>query len=330
MHTRTLGRTDIHVSTVCLGCWALVGGYTWGEQDREASRKTVRAALDAGITFFDTAEAYGDGESERLLGEELAPVRDRVVLASKVSRHHLAPDALKAACEASLKALGTDYLDLYQVHWPSREVPLADTFGAMQTLRAEGKIREIGVSNFGASVLGPAADLATLASNQVCHNLLFRPVEVEVQPLCVSRGISLLPYSPLAQGLLTGKFRSAEDVPEERARTRMFSKDRPEARHQEPGCEAALFEAVAKVRAIAEDLGAPMGQVALAWLLAQDGVASVLAGARTPAQVRENAAAADLVLEPDAVAALADATDAVKAYAGTNIDLWQTDSRADP
>ncbi len=329
MKFRKLGSTDIDVSTVCLGCWALIGGGTWGPQDRDDSRATIRAALDAGVTFFDTAEGYGSGESEALLGEVLGPHRSEVVLASKVGRRNLRPDALKAHCEESLRALATDYMDLYQIHWPDPDVPLAETVGAMQDLKAEGKIRAIGVSNFGAGYLGEALEVGPVASNQVCYNLLFQAVEFEVEPLASERGVSILPYSPLAQGLLTGKFRTADNVPEGRARTRHFSKDRPEARHQEPGCEEEVFATVDRIRAIAAEVDQPMSRVALAWLLAQPGVVSVIAGARNPDQVHENVGAGDLKLPPDVLARLSDATDPVKQALGRNIDAWQTDSRAE-
>ena len=329
MRFRRLGRTDIEISEVCLGCWALTGGGTWGEQDRDESRRTIEAALDAGVNFFDTAEGYGGGESERLLGEVLAGRRDEVVIATKVSRRHLRADDIPAACEGSLRRLRTDYIDLYQVHWPNPEVPLDETLSALERLQEEGKVRAIGVSNFGETYLREVLPRGVIQSNQVCYNLLFRAVEYAVKPLCADAGVSILPYSPLAQGLLTGKFRTAEDVPAGRARTRHFSSRRPEARHQEAGCEEALFAAVERLREICRRMGQPMNQVALAWLLAQEGVASVIAGARHPRQARENAAATDLDLAPEIVDELARATEEVKAALGPNIDPWETHSRAD-
>jgi aryl-alcohol dehydrogenase-like predicted oxidoreductase len=326
---RRLGRTDIEVSTVCLGGWALVGGPTWGDQDRAASRAAVRAALDAGVTFFDTAEGYGDGESEELLADALGPRRQEVVIASKVGERHLRPDALREHLERSLRRLKTDCVDLYQVHWPNPDIPLEETFGALEALRAEGKIRAAGVSNFGSSYLRDLLKVRAPASNQVCWSLLFRAVEHDVQPLCREHGVALLPYSPLCQGLLTGKYRAPDDVPPGRARTRLFGPDRPESRHREGGCEAAVFAALARIRRIADGLGRPMGEVALAWLLAQEGVASVIAGARSAEQAAADARAADLDLAADVLAALAEATEPVKRHVGRNIDFWQTESRAD-
>ena len=145
-------------------------------------------------------------------------------------------------------------------------MPLADTLGAMQRLQQAGKVRAIGVSNFGPLVLAEAAGLASIETNQLCYSMLWRAAEWEIQPLCVQRAIGILCYSPLCQGLLTGNFTSANQVPTGHARTRLFSKDRPESRHQEAGCEAEAFRAIKQIRGIAESVRRPMGQVALAWL----------------------------------------------------------------
>ena len=157
--------------------------------------------------------------------------------------------------------------------------------------------------------------------------MLWRAIENEVQPICVENDIGIICYSPLCQGLLTGKFASVDDVPEGRARTRLCSKDRPNARHEEAGCEAAVFRALDEIRAICESIGEPMGKVALAWLLAQDAVTSVIAGARNAEQATQNAQAAEVDLTEDVIEKLAQATEPVKRHIGTNADMWQTDSR---
>lgn len=328
MQYHRLGNTNIEVSTVAFGCWAIVGGFNWGEQDEQDSIRALRGALDAGVTFFDTAELYGDGYSEQLIGKALGGARDEIVIASKAAPEHFAPDELRAACERSLANLGTDYLDLYQLHWANRDIPVAETLGVMQELRDEGKIRAIGVSNFGPIDL--AECLVTgipIASNQLAYSLLFRAIEFEILPLCVEEGVSVLCYSPMLQGLLTGKFASADDVPVDRARTRHFSCERRDARHSEAGAEAETFAAIAQVRRDAGLIGESMANVALGWLLAQEGVTAVLAGGRNPAQALANAAAAELDLSPDVVADLAAATDDLKQILGPNADMWQTDSR---
>lgn len=323
MEYRELGHSGIKVSTVAMGCWAIVGDATWGAQDERVAIAAIHAALDEGINLFDTAESYGDGYSEELLGRALQGRRDRAIIASKVSSGHLSRAALLAACEASLRRLRTDYIDLYQVHWPSRTVPLAETMDAMAELRAQGKIRAIGVCNFASRDMDELLALGGCATNQLPYSLLARAIEYEVQPKCVAHGIGILPYSPLAQGLLTGKFASADEVPEGRARTRHFAGTRPQARHGEAGCEAETFAAIARVREIAAGMSQPMASVSLAWLLHQPAVVSVLAGARSPQQIRENVRAAQIRLSPHVVQALSAATEEVKRCLGTNPDLWQ-------
>jgi len=327
MQYRRLGRTDLKVSAVAMGCWAIAGGSMWGPQDEEDSIAAIEAALEVGITLFDTAEAYGAGYSERLLGRTLAGRRDDVVISSKVSASHLGPDDLKAACEASLQHLGTDRIDLYQIHWPSRSVPIADSLGAMEELKAEGKIRVIGCSNFGPRDLAHLLSHGRVEVDQVAYNMLFRAAEFELMPLCSRRGICVLPYSPIAQGLLTGKFASADQVPPSRARTRHFAAEREQSIHGEPGAEKETFEAIEAIRGISAELGAPMAQVSLAWLLARPGVPSVLAGARSAEQVRVNAAAADLALSDEVLGRLTRATDQLKERLGEGLDMWQSETR---
>jgi len=327
MQFRELGQSGIEVSVVCMGCWQLIGDGTWGEQREQDSIAAIEASLDAGVTFFDTAEGYGAGDSEELLGRTLGSRRKKVVLASKVSRRNLAPDAMREHLEASLKRLGTDYIDLYQVHWPSPKIPVDETLEAMEKLKDEGKIRAIGVSNFGVSYLDDVVKVGGVATNQLCYSLLWRPIEFEVKPKCVDGGIDMLCYSPLCQGLLTGKFRTPEDVPEGRARTRLFSGSRGEARHGEKGLEKETFEAIDRVRSLCEEAGIEMTHAALAWLLEQNGVAAVIAGARNAEQARDNAKAGEVELPIELVENLSQETGKLKQLVGPNADMWQSDSR---
>ncbi|MBI3920057.1 MAG: aldo/keto reductase [Armatimonadetes bacterium] len=327
MQYRNLGRTDLKVSTVCMGCWAIVGDFTWGQQDEGDALAAIHAALDSGINFFDTAEMYGSGYSEELLGRALRGRRDQVIIATKVSGASLNRRAMRKACEVSLYRLETDFIDLYQIHWPNRKIPMDRTLASLESLKSEGKIRAYGVSNFGKQDLTGLLSKGTVESNQLPYSLLWRPIEDEVQPLCVENSISILCYSPLCQGLLTGKFRSLDQVPEGRARTRLFSNDRLQARHSEPGCEAETLEALEKIRKICKSVGRPMGEVALAWLLAQPGVTSVVAGSRNAKQSRANAKAADLVLPSEVMAELTAAGEKVKEKIGNNIDPWEAQSR---
>lgn len=327
MRHRQLGKTDIRVSTVAMGCWALAGDPLWGPQEEAESIATVHAALEAGVNFFDTAEGYTGGETEVVLGRALAGRRDEAIVATKVSRAKLSAVEVRRACENSLRRLGTDYIDLYQIHWPSRTVPLADTLEVLVRLREEGKIRAIGVCNFGPQDLSDLLELSWVESDQLPYSLLWRAIEYEIQQECVNAGIGILCYSPLSQGLLTGKFATADDVPEGRARVRLFSDDRPLARHGDVGCEAEAFAAIEKIRQICNGLGQPMARVALAWLLYQPGVTSVIAGARRPDQIRQTARAADLSLSAGTLAQLAEATEEVKRIIGPNPDMWQSKSR---
>ncbi|MFL7793436.1 MAG: aldo/keto reductase [Anaerolineae bacterium] len=322
MDYRKLGRTDIEVSVVAMGCWALAGGHTWGPQDEVDSIATVYAALDAGVNFFDTAEGYGDGYSEEVLGRALKDRRHEAVIATKVSRRNLAPDAVLQACERSLRRLQTDFIDLYQIHWPSREVPISETFPVLEKLRDQGKVRAIGMSNFGIGDLTDLLAIGHCQTDQLPYSLLWRAVEYEIQPKCVDENIGILCYSPLMQGLLTGKYASPDEVPDGRARTRHFSKDRPSVRHGESGCEAETFAAIERIRQASESVGESMAKVSLAWLLAQLGVNAVLAGARKPGQIRETAQAADLTLAPETIEALTEATEEVKQLLGTSPDIW--------
>jgi aryl-alcohol dehydrogenase-like predicted oxidoreductase len=327
MQYRTLADGQLEISAVCLGCWALVGGGTWGPQDHDDALAAIRTALDCGVNFLDTAENYGHGQNEQLIREALGDRRDQVVIASKVGSQHMAGAELTAACERSLANLGTDRIDLYYLHWPSRSVPFEQTVGALERLVAAGKVRHVAVSNFGAADLRAILPLTRPAADQLAYNLLFRAIEHEILPACRDAAVPVVCYSPLMQGLLTGKFATPRDVPDGRARSRHFAGDRPHARHGGPGCEAEAFAAIDAVRRVADEAAVDMAAMTLAWLLAQDGVGGVIVGARNAEQARRNAAAGDLALPPDVLARLAKVTDPLKQTLGPNADMWQTESR---
>lgn len=324
MKKRKLGKTDITVSTVALGCMAFTGDSNWGPQDEQDSIKTVRAALDAGITFFDTAESYAGGKTEEILGKALGSDRKRVVVASKVAAAHLGMADIIHSCEKSLKRLGTDYLDLYQIHWPNRDIPIAETMGALQMLKSQGKIRAIGISNYGAEDIETVLEYS-VASNQMAYNLLFRGIEYSILPKCKKNEIGILSYSSLAQGLLSGKYQSADDFPEGRARTKLFASERKDSRHGGTGCEALVFAAIDRIRDICIQIGEPMADVALAWLIAQPGITSVIAGGRTAKQALENARGANLELSTEVLDMLNTVTEDVKVFLGDDADPWAWD-----
>ncbi len=328
MQYRRLGNTDLMVSTIGMGCWGLAGGFQWGSQDDAESMATVHAALDAGINFFDTAELYGQGHSEIVLGRALKGVRQQVVIATKVSSQHLAPEALVRACEASLRRLQSDWIDLLQIHWPNWDVPLAETWQALAQLQAQGKVRAIGVSNFGPIDLQTLLQLGTPASNQLPYSLLFRAVEYEVQALCMQHGISILCYSPLLHGLLSGRYTSCETFAVTRARTRHFGPRWPHIRHHEPGCEVEVNAALRALQGVSQKVGRPLAEVAVAWLLQRPAVASVIVGMRQPHHARAGARAAELVLAPAVMERLDRATAQVKARLGPNLDMWESEPRA--
>ncbi len=329
MRYRLIGTSGLRVSTIGFGTWALGGGFPWGLQDQADALEALRAAYEEGVTLFDTAPAYGDGAAERLVGEALASVRDRVVIATKAPSEELAPKALKAACDRSLENLKTEHIDLYQIHWPNSKIKIEDTFAALVELRSAGKIRAFGVSNFGVKDLAPCVAQPDYlpAANQLAYNLLFRAIEYEIQPFCVKHNIAILCYSPLLHGLLSGKFLSADDVPPERARTRHFSSKRPHTRHGEPGAEAETFAAIDEIRKAARELDEPMASVSLSWLLMRPGVASVLVGARNAAQARRNARAGNLAIPPALDQRLTKVTEPLKKKLGRNPDLWETPPR---
>ena len=312
---------------MALGCWPFAGGAVWGDQDDAVSIATVHAALDAGINFFDTAEGYEKGHSERVLGQGLEGRRSEAVIATKVSANHLSPGDIREACEESLKNLRTDVIDLYQIHWPNHDIPIEESWRALEDLQTQGKIRTLGVCNFAVRDMGDLLAVGHCETDQLPYNLLWRAIEHEVQPLCVENHVGLICYSSLAQGLLTGRYASADEVPDGLSRSRLFSADRPMAKHGEPGCEAEVFEAIDRVRQVAEELGPHMAAVSFAWVRQRMGVTSLLVGARSPDELALNLPSLDVTLDDDVVRALDEATEAVKAHLGTNADMWASPTR---
>jgi len=320
----SLGCSGLKVSRLCMGTM------TFGDQaDERESIRMVERCLDEGINFYDTADMYNTGVSEEILGRALQGKRDEVVVATKVSADNTAPATLREHCEASLRRLQTDYIDLYQVHWPIRNESIPDAFATLMDLQAEGKIRAIGISNHGVQDLGEVVPTgAPIVSNQLHYNLVSRAIEAEIVPLCQENGMDVIAYMPMLQGLLVGLYDSPEQVPPFRARTRHFSPSRAEAsRHGQPGAEKELFESLAAIRGIADDLGVPMVGVALAWVAAKPFVSTVLVGSRKVAQLTANlqaAADATAAFTPDVVAALDAATEDLRVALGNNPDYWQS------
>ena len=324
MERRPCGKSGLELSVVSLGCWSFGGGDYWGAQDAASDREVVSAALDCGINYFDTAEMYNDGRSEESLGLALRGRRERAIVGAKIPPEHCTPAAIREHLEATLRRLRTDYVDLYMVHWPITDHCVEDAFRTLCDLREEGKVRSLGVSNFGARQLYEAvATGARLDVDQLCYSLLARAIEAEIVPECRRHHLGILAYMPLLQGVLAGKYDTADDVPPIRARTRHFGRDRALTRHTEQGAEVETFIALAGIRQAADELGVPMSRLALAWCIAKPVITSVIAGARSVEQVQANAEAAALELAPDVVERLDDLTQPVLDKLGTNADYWE-------
>jgi aryl-alcohol dehydrogenase-like predicted oxidoreductase len=309
MEYRQLGRSGLRVSRLTLGTMTFGGRGAFrnvGQTDLNGARRQIDIALDAGVNVIDTADIYSDGASEEIVGQALSGRRDRVLLATKarfamgagpndagLSRHHLIE-----ACEASLRRLQTDHIDLYQVHEWDGQTPPDETLGALGDLLHSGKVRYIGCSNFAGwqvmKALGVAkrTGLPGFVSQQVYLSLQERSAEYEIVPSAIDQGLGLLIWSPLAGGLLSGKYRRGQPPP-------------PGSRHasewREPPIydEDKLYDTIETLVAIADHRGVSAAQVAIAWLLARPGITSVIVGARTDEQLTDNLGAATLELTQD-------------------------------
>lgn len=291
MEKRSLGTSDVKITPILMGTWQ-AGKKAWVGVEDTDSIKAIRAAFEAGITTIDTAEVYGEGHSERIVAEALSDVRDQLEYATKVFANHLKYDQVIEACERSLKNLKTDYIDLYQIHWPSGSfnsevVPIEETMSALNHLKEQGKIRAIGVSNFSRAQLEEASQYGRIDSLQPPYSLFWRSVEKDAMPYCIENQISIIAYSPLAQGLLTGKFGPGHkfDPQDNRAKNKLFQGENFERAQQ----------ALEKLRPIGDRHHCTLAQLALAWLIAQP-QANAIAGARHPEQATANAQAASVQL----------------------------------
>jgi len=311
---RELGTSGIHVSVIGLGGWAFGGG-VWGDADDNESIAAIHAALDLGINLIDTAEIYGSGRSEEVIGRALQGHRDRAVLATKVSPQHLDPAGIRAALEGSLRRLRTDFVDLYQVHWPNRKFPISETMETLAALQKEGKLRAIGVSNFSLPQLEEALRYAPVQSLQPPYSLVWRMVERDLLPFCRAHHIGVLAYSPMAQGLLTGKFTLNNRPPEGdiRRKNRLFKNE---------DTYRAACQVAQKLEAYARRHGKTVAQVAVNWVISQPGITSALVGARRPAQVHENAGSADWRLSDDELEEIRRLGDSVMATLDSNPHMW--------
>ncbi len=312
-----LGKSDVEITPMVFGAWA-IGGWMWGGSDDKEAVTAIKTSIDHGITSIDTAPIYGFGHSEKIVGEAVKSYsRDKVQLLTKfgmrwdtkegdfyfeskkndgtpVNIHKYAgKQSIINECEESLKRLGTDYIDLYQIHWPDKTTPIEESFEAVAQLKKEGKIRSAGVSNYSVDQMKVAHSVTPLASNQVPYSMVLRDIEKKVVPFCVDNGIGILAYSPLQRGLLTGKITSDYKFNEgdHRKSTKYF---------QEPNLSrtnAFLDE----IKPIAEKHDATLAQLVINWTLQQPGITSVLVGARNKEQVAQNAQALSFDLDAEIV-----------------------------
>ncbi len=309
MEYRQLGRSGLRVSCLTLGTMTFGGRAQFrevGQTDLEGARRQIDMAVDAGVNLIDTADVYSEGMAEEILGRALASRRDQVLIATKarfpvgagqndagLSRHHLIE-----ACEASLRRLRTDHIDLYQVHEWDGQTPLEETLAALEHLVRSGKVRYVGCSNFAGwqvmKALGVAAStgLPRFVSQQIYLSLQERSAEYEIVPSAIDQGLGLLIWSPLAGGLLTGKYRRGEPAPPGSRRAGEW--DEPPVYDEDK-----LFDTVDELIDVAHSHDASPAQVALAWLLRRPGITSVIVGARTDDQLADNLASAELELSDE-------------------------------
>lgn len=305
METRQLGTSDLRITQIGFGSWALGGGgweFAWGAQDDNDSIAAIRAAIDAGVNWIDTAAVYGLGHSEEVVAKAIDGVRPRPDIFTKCGLvwndrgeigRSLRADSVRRECEASLRRLRIDAIDLYQIHWPNPDEQIEEAWTTMTKLQAEGKIRCLGVSNFSVEQMRRVQAIAPITSLQSQYSLLHREVEEEVLPFVARENVGFLAYSPLASGLLTGAMTRdrIDRLPADdwRRRSRDF---------MEPQSSRNL-ELAELLRTIGERHGRSPGEVAIAWVLHNPAVTGAIVGARNPKQVRGSFGAAELRLSAD-------------------------------
>ncbi len=317
MEKRILGKSELKITPILMGTWQ-AGKRGWAGIEDEETIKAIRAAFEAGITTVDTAEVYGEGYSERIVAQALADVRDQAVYATKVFANHLKYDLVIEACHRSLTNLQTEYIDLYQIHWPSGTwdseiVPIEETMSALNFLKEQGKIRAIGVSNFSRTQLEEACQYGQIDSLQPPYSLFWRQVEKDALPYCKDNNISILAYSSLAQGILTGKFGRNHQFAEgdHRAKNRLFQEENWQR------VEVAL----AQLRPLAEKYQCTLAQLAIAWLIAQPNTNAIV-GARNAQQATANAKAAEVKISPEDLGRIEQIGSQVTDYLDDNPVMW--------
>jgi aryl-alcohol dehydrogenase-like predicted oxidoreductase len=291
----------VSTSTIILGTWA-IGGNHWGPSDDAGAIRAIETAINNGIHTIDTAPVYGDGHAEELVGKAIQGKREKVFLASKCGldiytnkyQRNLSSPYIEHDLTQSLRRLKTEYIDLYQCHWPDPQTPIEETMAALLRFQEQGKIRFIGVSNFSRTELEAAMKCTPLFSLQSHYSLLERTVEADVLPWCRENGVKFLSYGSLGAGVLTGKYTECKRFPSGDARSFFY-------RFFKPRYWPRVCQLVDAVREMASSMGTKPGVIALAWLLRQPGVTSVIVGARSPEQVMDNIIRSGIELSNDAM-----------------------------
>lgn len=320
MELRQLGGSDVKITPITLGAWA-IGGWMWGGQDEADAIAAIDASIDCGITSIDTAAIYGYGASETIVGKAVASKRDQVQLLTKFGLrcdstdgqlcfkwadkpgglersiyNNARPDSVIFECEQSLKRLRTDYIDVFQCHWPDPTTPIDETMSAIDKLLKDGKIRAAGVSNFTAEQIEQACSVVAIASNQPPYSMVNRHIEDGVLGYCSEHGISTIAYSPLQRGLLTGKVTMDRKFPQTDHRSaNAFFK---------PANRQKVLDLLDKLHPIADAHSATLAQLVINWTINQPGITAALVGARNAAQAKENAHAASFELTADETSAI--------------------------
>jgi aryl-alcohol dehydrogenase-like predicted oxidoreductase len=317
MEKRKLGKSGVEVTAITFGAWA-IGGWMWGGADRKEAVEAIQASYEHGVTSIDTAPAYGQGLSEEIVGEAISHIpRNSVQILTKfglrwdttlgefffksqdnsgkvINMHKLASkESIMQECEASLKRLGTDYIDLYQIHWPDGTTPLSETMEAVQRLIEQGKIRAAGVCNYSANQMDKAENTISLTSNQVPYSMVYRDIEKEIVPYALKHNKAIIAYSPLQRGLLTGKIKPEQRFNEGDTREGNSFFSLPNI------IEVNAF--LDKLKPLTESKKATLAQLVIRWTIEQPGITIALVGARNAKQAIENAGAGEISLSPDEI-----------------------------
>ncbi|RGZ01222.1 aldo/keto reductase [Clostridium sp. AM58-1XD] len=322
MNNRILNNARLSVSELSLGTWAFSGAAVWGPCDETAAVDTVHCALDYGINLIDTAEKYGNGMAEIVLGKALAGKRHQAVVASKPAAVHMHKEDIIKTCEDSLKRLQTDYIDIYQIHWPNPSIPVDETYEGLEQLKKDGKILAVGVCNHGEGALREKGNWE-IVTDQLPYSLIWRVGEKHFTSDLKKREIAVWAYSPLSQGLLTGKYLSVGEVPLNRRTTRIYDSKWGAGRHTDSGYEGVVFPFLRKLNEMCTESGYTMTNVAMQFLKRKQIVASVLAGARNISQLTQNIEAFEKPVADDFMEQVEKMSLDLKAHMGDNADLWE-------